>query len=206
MRSQVRFVMHPDDEAAFVEVLLRDPKVVLVDNTIWQTRQPPVSRDLSHLGRHCLIWSPDDLAELPADFNPAINAWTCRAEFATIQLLRSQAVGNVITEGRLAISLDEAQLSTAAAVEQRYKLARRIIQKAYKNSVVRWRNPTLPVTPARAASAANPSPPDPSLWVGPAAMAWLADGADRRVKQDLTLHVEGMILPQLTSAHQPDQG
>ena len=193
MRSQLRFVMHPDDEAALVAELLRDPAIVLVDGPRWKTAVPPTTRKLSAVGSYCIIWSPEDLPELSAEFIPTCSDWYCRAEYATIQFLRCEVTETVIAEGRLAISTGSANKATAANVERRYKLLRGAIQKSYLNSIVRWRNPNLPEAPAGPSRSANPSDPDRSLWVGPAATSWLAGHPARRIKVFLASPVEGTI-------------
>jgi hypothetical protein len=65
MRSQLRFVLHPDDESALVAELLRDPAVLFVDGPRWKTATPPTTRDVFAVGSYCIIWSPEDLLELP---------------------------------------------------------------------------------------------------------------------------------------------
>jgi hypothetical protein len=104
----------------------------------------------------------------------------------------SQNFAPVLTEDRFAISTGPAHKATAVNVERRYRLLRRTIQKTYLNSIVRWRNPNVPGAPAGPSRSANPSKPDPSLWVGPAAMNWLAGDAARRIKQFLAGYVEGV--------------
>ena len=104
VRSQLRFVMHPDDDAAIMAELLRDAAVLLVDGPRWKTATPPTTRNVSAVGNYCIIWSPEDLPELAAEFIPTCNDWYCRAEYATIQFLRSKIIETVIHEGRLAIS------------------------------------------------------------------------------------------------------
>jgi hypothetical protein len=193
MRSQLRFVMHPDDDSALVTELLRDSAVLLVDGPRWKTATPPTTQNVSAVVRYCIIWSPEDVPELPAEFIPTCNDWYCRAECATIQFLRCEIAGTVITEGRLAISTGPAHKTTAANVERRYRLLRRTIQKPYLNSVVRWRNPKVPEAPAGPSRSANPSKPDPSLWVGPAAISWLAGDPARCIKQFLASYVEGLV-------------
>jgi hypothetical protein len=138
MRSQVRFVMHPDDEAVLMSELLRDPAVLLVDGPRWKSAAPPTTRNVSAVGYYCIIWSPEDLPNLPAEFIPSCNDWYCRGEHATIQFIRCIITGTVITEGRFAIATDQASATTAANVQRRYNLLRRWIKKTYVNSVVRW--------------------------------------------------------------------
>jgi len=193
MRSQLRFVMHPYDEAALMTELLRDPAVLLIDGPRWKSATPPTTRNISAVGDYCIIWSPEDLSELGADFIPTCNDWYFRTAYATIQFLRCEITETVITEGRLAISTGAASKETAANVERRYKLLSRSIKKTYANSVVRWRNPELPEAPAAPSRSANPSEPDRSLWVGPTAMTWLAGVAARRIKIFPASPVEGII-------------
>jgi hypothetical protein len=193
VKSEVRFVMHRNDEATLEAQLLSDPAVLLVDGPRWKTATPPTTRNLSTAGWYVIIWSPQDLAELPAEFIPACNDWYCKGEYATIQFLRSQTAGTVITEGRFAISTAPTQKTAAANVERRYRLLRRAVQRSYMSSVVRWRNPVLPEAPGGASRSPNPSKPDRSLWVGPAAMDWLEADPARRIKQFPTSVVEGTI-------------
>jgi hypothetical protein len=193
MRSQIRFVMHPDDEAILMSELLRDPAVLLVDGPRWKSAAPPTTRIVSAVGYHCIIWSPKDLPKLPAEFIPSCNDWYCRGEYATIRFIRCVFTGTVITEGRFAIATDHASETTAANVERRYNLLRRRIKKNYLGSVVRWRNPSVPEAPAGPDRSANPSSPDRSLWVGPSAMNWLTADATRRIKISREFLIEGTI-------------
>jgi hypothetical protein len=138
VKSEVRFVLHRNDEATLEAQLLSDPAVLLVDGPRWKTATPP--RNLSTAGWYVLIWSPQDLAELPAEFIPACNDWYCKGKYATIQFLRSQTAGTVITEGRFAISTAPTQKTAAANVERRYRLLRRAVQRSYMSLVThRWR-------------------------------------------------------------------
>jgi hypothetical protein len=193
MRSQLRFVMHPRDEAVLMAELLRDPAVLLVNGPRWKSAVPPTTRNVSTVGSYCIIWSTEDLPELAAHFIPGCNDWYCRAEYATIQFLRCSITETVITEGRLAISTDPGAIETAANVERRYKLLCRAIKATYLSSVVRWHNPDFPEAPAGPSRSANPSAPDPSLWVGPAAISWLASDAGRRIKNFPASPVEGTV-------------
>jgi hypothetical protein len=163
--------MHPDDEAALVTELLRDPAILFVDGPRWKAVTPPTTRDI--LTAH--------------------GDWYCRDENSTVQFLRCKMTETVIAEGSFAISTEPAEAKAAANVERRYKFLSRAIKKTFRNSVVQWRNPRLPEAPAGPSRSANPSAPDRSLWVGPAAMTWMAGHADRRVKTFLTGFVEGTI-------------
>jgi hypothetical protein len=193
MRSQIRFVMHPDDEAVLMSELLRDRAVLLVDGPRWKSAAPPTTRNISAVGYYCIIWSPADLPNLPAEFIPSRNDWYCRGEHATIQFIRCTVAGTVITEGRFAIATDQASATTAANIQRRYNLLRRWIKKTYVNSVVRWRNPKVPEAPPGPNRSANPSAPDRTLWIGPSAMKWLSADATRRIKIFREALVEGAI-------------
>jgi hypothetical protein len=184
--------MHPDDEAALVTELLRDPAILFVDGPRWKAVTPPTTRDISAIGSYCIIWSPEDLPQLSAKLTPH-GDWYCRDENSTVQFLRCKMTETVIAEGSFAISTEPAEAKAAANVERRYKFLSRAIKKTFRNSVVQWRNPRLPEAPAGPSRSANPSAPDRSLWVGPAAMTWMAGHADRRVKTFLTGFVEGTI-------------
>jgi hypothetical protein len=140
MRSELRFVMHPEDENSLLRALLTDPSVLLIDGPRWKGAKPEATRDLSSIGSYCIVWSPDDLSELSADFIPTCNDWYCRSEHSTIQFLRSTLTGAVLTEGRLAVATDTAQPRTASSVERRYRMLHRVIEKTYANAVVEWRN------------------------------------------------------------------
>jgi hypothetical protein len=192
MRSQLRFVMHPDDETELMTELLRDSAVLLIDGPRWKSATPPTTRNVAAVGSYCIIWSPEDLPELSADFIPTCDDWYCRAEYATIQFLRCTITDTTIKDGRLAISTGAANRTTAANVERRYKLLCRTIKKTYVNSIVRWRNPNRPEAPAGPGRSANPSEPDRSLWVGPAAMTWLL-GEPQRCIQPFAGAVQGTI-------------
>jgi hypothetical protein len=194
MRSSIRFVMHPDDEAVLMSELMRDPAVLLINGPRWKSAAPPATRHISAIGHYCIIWSPNDLQTLPAEFIPSCNDWYCRGEYATIQFLRSAITGTVITEGRFAIATDEASQKTAvAAVERRYNLLRRLVKKTYVNAVVHWRNPQVPEAPAGPDRSANPSSLDRSLWVGPSAMTWLTADPARRIRIAPNILVEGAV-------------
>jgi hypothetical protein len=172
MRSSVRFVMHPpNDEANIVTALRSDPNVadrwtaLANRNTNRDTKYPSI-------GGYCIVWSLQDIARLAAEFIPTCNDWYCRTEFATIQFLRSSMIDNK----------HRSQQASAQGVEKRFKQLSRNV-KNYTNKVLQWCNPNVAIALAGPSRSANPSKPDPSLWVGPFALQWLADDAQRRVKQ-----------------------
>jgi hypothetical protein len=191
MRSQLRFVMHPGDERDFVSELLRDESVVLINGPRWKTSRPEVHRSLDAIDDwYCIIWSRTDLPELDAEFMPRCNDWYCRSQGGTIQFLRSRLIASVLLEGRLAINTDSQPPERAEAVERRYRNLRKFVQRRYRKGVLRWRNPRLP-SPSPVDRSANPSKPDTSLWLGPAAAQWLQeDPTTRRVKQQVSAVVE----------------
>ena len=49
MRSQIRFVMHPLDEAEFIAQLLEDESVGLIDGPRWPAATPLVTRSLAQI-------------------------------------------------------------------------------------------------------------------------------------------------------------
>src|SRR5258708_23086998 len=121
MRSQLRFVMHPYDEAALMTELLRYPAVLLIDGPRWKSATPPATRNISAVGNYCIIWSPEDLSELGADFNPTCNDWYFRTAYATIQFLRCEITETVLTERRLAMSTGAASKESPSNVARRYQ-------------------------------------------------------------------------------------
>lgn len=70
-----------------------------------------------------------------------------------------------------------------------------LVKKRFLSSVIQWQHTALPLAPAGPSRSSNPSKPDGSLWVGPAAMAWLRADEQRRIKQSLTSPVEGFLAP-----------
>jgi hypothetical protein len=194
MRSQLRFAMHPDDELSFLDEVLKEPSVVLIDGPRWKAAEPATTQSLASIGTYCIIWSPEDLASLNARFIPTCNDWYCESEHSTIQFLRSSLTETVLTEGRIAIATESASSSARAGVERRFKSLRKFLKKVYANAIVRWQNPTLSFAPAGPSRSANPSEPDRSMWVGPSALAWLRADEQRRIKQTLSSHVEGFLV------------
>lgn len=195
MRSQLRFVMHSKDETAFAAQLLSDESVYLIDGPRWKTATPQTFCSLEEVaGSYCIVWSRQDCATLGARYIPACDDWYCEAESATIQFLRSQTVGSVVTEGRIAVSTLEAGNGEATGIERRFKGLVRYVKKHYTNSVVRWSNPPLPFAPAGLGRSANPSKPDSQVWVGPNAMQWLQQDQYRCVKQFIHSLVEGRLV------------
>ena len=195
MRSQLRFVMHPTDEIAFAGEVLSEPEAHFIDGPRWKTSVPSTCRLIEAVaGTYCIIWSTRDRPILSARYVPTCNDWYCDSESVTIQFLRSQIFGSVITEGRLAISTTDANASEAAGVERRYKSLSRFLKKRYMNSMIHWYNPTLPFGPAVPGRSANPSKPDAQVWVGPQAMRWLLEDPSRRIKQFTNSVVEAKLV------------
>jgi len=196
VNSQVLFIMHDDDERAFELELLAEPGLQFVDGPRWPTSTPPTFRSLTALrGSYCILWAPADLEVLEAQYIEQVGDWYCKSESATIQFLRSEHVGGVLTEGRIAVSTADALSPTAAAaIAARYKRLRRYIQKHYRNKVLRWCNPTLPLLPAGPGRSANPGKPDAQLWVGPHALEWLRQDDSHRIKQFLQSITEAQLV------------
>ncbi|WP_185234727.1 hypothetical protein [Teredinibacter franksiae] len=190
--------MHPEDEKEFEAKILADETVLLVDGPRWKTEFPEGVRTLSKItGTYCIVWSTSDIDQLKARYIEQCDDWYCESEHATIQFLRSELGDSVITEGRIAISTvyDHSDFSEPQAkqVDARFKMLRRYIKKEYCNSIVQWCNPTLPIAPASLKRSANPSKPDPQIWVGPYALEWMRKNDCRRIKQHKSAVVEGAL-------------
>jgi hypothetical protein len=190
--------MHPADEREFEELLVSDESIRFIAGPRWKTESPKTSRSLADIDDdYCIIWSTSDIAKLEAEYIPSCDDWYCRSEYATIQFLRSELDELVITEGRIAVSTihsDDFPASSAKSLEKRYGNLRNYIKKNFSNSIIQWRNPTVPYAPAGPNRSANPSKPDPQVWVGPHALRWLREGPDRRIKQMRQSIVEAVLV------------
>ena len=185
--------MHPDDEREFEAQILADQNVHFVDGPRWKNELPETFRKLSEIsGNYCIIWSTNDLPRLTARHIETCNDWYCDSEHATIQFLRSELQDSIITEGRIAISTSENQ-SSSDGVEFRYKALRQFVKNHFTNSIVQWCNPQRPIAPATSKRSANPSKPDPQVWVGPNALRWLEADSEHRIKQQLNSLVEATV-------------
>lgn len=198
MNSQVRFVMHPDDEREFEQFLVGDESIRFIAGPRWKSEAPETSRSLAGIATYyCIIWSTSDIPRLKAEYIPTCDDWYCRSEYATIQFLRSEIDESVITEGRIAISTipkPDFPVGSVKTVEKRYGTLRKYFRKNYSNSIIQWRNPTVPYAPAGPNRSANPSKPDSHVWVGPHALRWLRERPDRRIKQMRQSVVEAVLV------------
>lgn len=198
MKSQVRFAMHPDDEIDFEHLLVRDESIRFIAGPRWKTETPTSFRSLTDIvGNYCIIWSTSDIAELKSEYIPTCNDWYCRSEYATIQFLRSEIDEMVITEGRIAVASnpqDDFSASSVKSLEKRFSNLRKYLRKNYSNSIIQWRNPVAPYAPAGPNRSANPSKPDPQVWVGPNALRWLRERPDRKIKQLRQSIVEAVLV------------
>ena len=195
MNSQLRFVMHASDESEFVAQVLSDPGVCLIDGPRWKASSPETFRAIESIsGDYCIIWSKQDRAKLRAEYIKTCDDWYCESEEATIQFLRSRTVGLVITEGRIAIGTSSAKESEAKGVERRFRALVRFVKNHYSNSIVCWANPNAPFAPAGPGRSANPSEPDPQVWVGPHALRWLQETQERCIKQFLPGGAEARLV------------
>jgi hypothetical protein len=191
--------MHPADERDFEPLLVSDESIRLIAGARWRTESPKSSRSLAEIDDHyCIIWSTSDIATLKAEYIPSCDDWYWRSEYAAIQFLRSEIDELVITDGRFAVSTIRSRDFPASSVqnlEKRYGELRNYIKRSFSNSIIQWRNPTIPYAPAGPDRSANPSKPDPQVWVGPHALRWLRERHDRRVKPFRQSKVEGVLVP-----------
>lgn len=205
MNSQLRFVMHPDDEREFAAQVLADPAVLLIDGPRWPAAAPQTFRSLDAIrSNYCILWSPEDRASLEARYIAGCNDWYCASEDATVQFLRSELFADgVLTEGRIAVATGNASAQAAQGVERHYKALGRFVRKHYRNAVLRWCNPAMPFGPAVPGRSANPGKPDAQVWVGPHALQWLRDGSAqqlRTIKQSRNAVVEARLADSFTTA------
>jgi hypothetical protein len=195
MSAQFEFAMHPRDEAIFADALLADPLVQLIDGPRWKNPEPALGRALSpDDGDHLLIWPGNPVPRPTARLVPtAAGDWYCDAEASTLQWLRSRLDGNTLTTGRVALHYFPEDYPEAAGkrVTALFNRLRRVVKAGYTNSVVCWANPRLPFAPAGDGRSANPSAPDPRLWVGPQALAWLRESPAHAIRQFAGGFVEG---------------
>ena len=184
MRSRHRFIMHPLDESAFAELILSDEDVRIVDGPIWKNERPRAFQSINDIkGTYCIIWSRRDRPTLTARYKPDGNEWYCDSEMATVQFLRSEVRGTTLTEGAIAIATNPVSSAEAHGVEKRYRALRHFIKSHYTNSVLRWYDPNAPIAPAAPGRSANPSAPDPQVWVSPSVRPWLAEDPRRTIRQ-----------------------
>jgi hypothetical protein len=102
MRSQIRFVMHDEDEHEFVQEVLAEPGTVFVNGPKWATEEPPVlSRVEDGDGFYQMIWNPGETLALTGKHYAKGDeeSWYCENEFLTLQFLRSGAHASFL--GRL---------------------------------------------------------------------------------------------------------
>jgi hypothetical protein len=190
--------MHPADERDFEQLLISDESICFIAGPRWKTETPITSRSLADIDDdYCIIWSTSDIAKLKAEYIPTCDDWYCRCEYATIQFLRSEMDEALITEGRIAVSTAPRRdfpASSVKSLEKRYSNLRKYFRKHYSNSIIQWRNPTVSYAPAGPNRSANPSKPDPQVWVGPHALRWLRERPDRRIKQMRQSIVEAVLV------------
>lgn len=206
MRSQIRFVMHPDDEAEFAQHVNAEPGTVFVDGPNWPSSQPPVMTEIERGGDYLMIWNSNEAPSLKGKRyrSEGDEWWSCETEYLTIQFLRSgfQFGESFLFEGRIAVATtDQDKLhyhrATAPLVERRFKLLRKWIRQSYSNGVIIWQNIRAP------RSRTNPLKPAADVWVGPHALQWFRksprerwtqqerDGASRGYILDLVRDKDG---------------
>lgn len=198
MRSQVCFVMHPEDEEAFAGFITSEHGVVFVDGPKWGQPSPPICSDIDKAGNYLMIWNPSETTVLAANHHRKEDKewWYCNNEHLTIQFLRSgfQFGEPFLFEGRIAVSTTSEEKTvhdpaSAKQIERRFKNLRRHIRKSYRNSLLIWQNALSP------RSTTNPSKPAPNVWIGPHAIQWLEEQPKERwVQQFRGARARGYIL------------
>lgn len=198
MRSDLRFVMHPEDEAEFVRIITSEAGTILVDGPKWYQPRPPIIQNIQTAGNYLMIWNPSETPELVGTHYQKEEKqwWYCNNEFLTIQFIRSgfQFEEPFLFEGRIAVCTSAKDntsfhAASAAAVERRFKGLRQRIKKHYTNRLIIWQNLALP------RSKTHPSKPDPCVWVGPKAVQWLEEQPKQRwVQQFRNARPRGYIL------------
>jgi hypothetical protein len=183
MRSEIVFVMHPDDEGEFAAAVVAERGTVLVDGPGWRTPRPPLVNDIRQAGNHLMVWNPSETRPLTARHHVKDGEewWYCDSEFLTVQFLRSgfQHGEPYLFEGRIAIATtDEGRTypdeSSAASIQRRFERLRAAIKKTCTNGVLIWQNVLLP------RSRTNPAKPALNVWVGPHALRWLREDVRNR--------------------------
>lgn len=187
MRSDVRFVMHPDDEAEFVAKVTSEPDVVFVKGPKWSQPRPQIANDTRSAGNYLMIWHPSETPELTGTHyrKEETEWWYCNNEFSTIQFIRSgfHSEEPFLLEGRIAVCITSKEMAfydqpSAASIERRFKSLRRFIKKIYTNKTLIWQNLSCP------RSKTNPGKPDPCVWIGPNALQWLNQMPRNRFVKD----------------------
>jgi hypothetical protein len=198
MRSDTRFVMHPDDEAEFAKFVTSEAGTAFVDGPSWKEPRPTVSDNVEKVGSYLMIWNSSETPELIGEHYQKEESewWYCKNEFLTVQFLRSgfQFDEPFLLEGRIAVCTTAKDKSlfhapSATAIELRYKSLRRFIRKYYANGTIIWQALSFP------RSKTNPLKPDSSLWVGPHAMRWLEREPEKRwVQQSRNAGARGYLV------------
>ena len=197
MKSQIRFVMHPNDEADFFSKCLASSDIFLIDGPRWQAPNPKVHQSLADInGNYCIVWSNQDADRLQSRYVHECGDWYCDSEFLTIQFLRSQLIDQVLTEGHLAVSTSGANEAQTKALSQRFKLYSSYLKREYSNAIIEWFNPNLPESSLGLNVSANPTKPDLQVWVGPHARNWMLQDARHRIKQFRSSVVEARLVIQ----------
>jgi hypothetical protein len=194
MGKQLRFIMDHNDEEAFVAQALQTGNVRFIDGPRWKSPKPVASLSISTFGWYVIIWSPDDLAELSAEYIPSCNDWYCQSEIATLQFLRSQYPGGDVVEGRIAVNVPSGEVCPFPGVRKRFATLSRFIKKTYVNNAIFWQYAdeasNLEILQRRGGYQ-----PDASLWIGPGAQAWLRADPNRHVFNNVGGRVIGKLNP-----------
>ena len=67
MRSQVRFVLYPDDEWEFAEFIPAELGTIFVDGPKWLEPEPPVTSKIDEAGSYLMILNPKQTPPMKAN-------------------------------------------------------------------------------------------------------------------------------------------
>jgi hypothetical protein len=175
MTRQISFVMHPEDERAFLSELTAAPGWLVAasaDAASWRTLS---TEALGALACEVVYVTRSEWLDSVAG-----------AAAAAIQFWRSRLAGDVLTQGRLAVVESPANSGgapgAAAAATREFGRLRSRIQQHYANGLLLWQHEdqSRDLSDGRA---------DARTWVGPVARAWLAEASSRSIKQSVEARV-----------------
>lgn len=146
--------MAPEDEAAFLEVLLARPSVYVIPEVRNPTADVPHTRDLREVSSlHCMLWDQKILRRPEVEHIPSCDDYYLRSDDLLLQYLRSPVKEGSIGAGRLAIASEHRALGAWFTALQRW------IKGHFKNTFV-YASSYQPEVGSR----------ERMVWVGPQAI------------------------------------